>query len=98
MSSKLSFQMKDEMQIKIIPNVWSVFNIPITGESMVRISKMCTSLIVYKTDTRQEDINIYNKLDFKHPVALYCRCVHGVPSDRAFFPPECSVVLTGFIW
>lgn len=86
MSSKFSFQLKDEMQIKIILSVWSGLNTLITGESVVRSSKMCTQLIVYKIDTREEDINNYNKLDFKHLVTSYCRCVYGVPPDRDFFP------------
>lgn len=82
MSPNFSFLLKDEMQIKIILNMWSGFNTLITGESVVRPSKMHTQLIVYKIDTSQEDINSYNKLDFKHPVTSYCRCVYGVPPDR----------------
>lgn len=81
MSAKLSFQLKDEMQIQIILNVWSGFNTFITGDSVVRPSKTHAQLIFYKTDTRQEDINSYNNLDFKHPVTSYCRCVYGVPPD-----------------
>lgn len=72
--------------------MWSGSNtlITITEEFVVRPLKMHTQFTVSKIDTRQQDINNYNKPDFKKHITSCFRCVCGGPPDTEFATTLCN--------